>query len=50
MSNFSQQGGDSMPIRGQHVVHLFSMGGELEGSVAMFTGLTDVSGVLNLSK
>jgi len=38
VSNFSQQGGESMPIRGQH--------GGVEDSVAMFTGLTDVSGEL----
>ncbi|MCA3953558.1 hypothetical protein [Vibrio vulnificus] len=46
VSNFSQQGGESMPIRGQHVVHLFSVVGDVEDSVAMFTGLTDVSGEL----
>ncbi|HAS6348306.1 hypothetical protein LZU85_04510 [Vibrio sp. IRLE0018] len=46
VSNYTFQQGEAVAIRGQHVVRLFSVVDDVEDSVAMFTGLTGVSGEL----
>ncbi|HDY7477727.1 TPA: hypothetical protein RQJ45_002415 [Vibrio vulnificus] len=46
VSNYSVQQGEAMPIRGQHVVSLFSVIDDVVDATPLFTGLTENSGEL----
>ncbi|EHZ7342748.1 TPA: hypothetical protein RQJ75_002709 [Vibrio vulnificus] len=47
VSNYSVQQGEAMPIRGQHVVSLFSVIDDVVDATPLFTGLTENSGELS---